>query len=368
MSFEWIAPGSGAWLGNTPMTWLVAGLVFLTTYTVLPIARRFLAGRRAAFASPPPWVELAGRLVERTSQWFLFTVAVFAAERVLTLPEPAERVLAGVIVVSFWLQVALWGTVALRFALDRQRGTPASADASRTASFEILFFIGRVALFALALLLALSNLGIEIGPLLAGLGVGGIAVALAVQTVLGDLFASISIALDKPFEVGDFLVIDAERGTVEHIGIKSTRLRSLTGEQVIIANADLLKSRVHNFRRMAERRYAFTIGVTYETPREKLVRIPGMLEAAIRAQPKTRFDRAHFTAFGDHALSFEAVYFVLDPQYQVFADAQQAINLHIMEAFEREGIEFAYPTRRQVVTGSLAVTIPPPAPGAAANT
>ena len=177
--------------------------------------------------------------------------------------------------------------------------------------------------------------------------VGGIAIALAVQNVLGDLLASLSIALDKPFKVGDFLVIGEEKGTVEHIGIKSTRLRSLNGEQIVMSNADLLGSRVRNFGLLYERRVVYKLGIVYETPREKIKAVAGIIERAIRAQDKTRFDRSHFVSFGDFALNYEAVFHVLDPDYGLSMDIQQAINLQIHEEFEKLGIEFAYPTTVQ---------------------
>jgi len=170
-------------------------------------------------------------------------------------------------------------------------------------------------------------------------------VALAVQNILGDLFASLSIVLDKPFAVGDFLIIDEHMGAVENVGLKTTRVRSLSGEQLVFSNADLLKSRIRNFGRMFERRVVFKIGVTYQTPRDKLQRIPAMIREAIQRQDKVRFDRSHFQAYGDYALTFETVYYVLSPDYNQYMDIQQAINLEIHEAFEAEGIEFAYPTQ-----------------------
>jgi small-conductance mechanosensitive channel len=209
-------------------------------------------------------------------------------------------------------------------------------------------FVARLLIFSFAALLALDNLGVQIKPLLAGLGIGGIAIALAVQTVLGDLFASLSITLDKPFEIGDSLLVDDANGTVERIGIKSTRLRSLNGEQIIISNAELLKSRVRNFKRMSERRYAFTVGVAYETPRELLAEVPAIIEAAVRAQPKTRFDRCHLLKLGDSSLLFETVYIVTEADYQLFADTQQAINFRLLEEFGERGIMFAYPTQRNI--------------------
>jgi len=184
----------------------------------------------------------------------------------------------------------------------------------------------------------------------AGFGIGGVAVALAVQSVLGDLFASLSIILDKPFVVGDFIVVDNLRGTVERVGVKTTRLRSLDGELLVFSNGDLLKSRIRNFRRMYDRRVEFTLGVTYRTPLEKLRRIPQWLREIIAAQPRTRFDRAHFKQYGDSALVFEIVYYVLDRDYNLYMDIHQAINLAICEHFGREGIEFAFPTRTVYLT------------------
>jgi small-conductance mechanosensitive channel len=195
------------------------------------------------------------------------------------------------------------------------------------------------------LLLDLYNLGVNITALVAGLGVGGIAVALAVQTILGDLFASLSIVLDKPFVVGDFLVVDDMLGAVEYVGLKTTRIRSLSGEQLVFSNSDLLSSRIRNYGRMFERRVSFDVGVTYQTPRDKLIKIPVIIRDAVEGQDKTRFDRSHFKAYGDFALVFESVYYVLGPDYNEYMDIQQAINLHLHECFEQEGIEFAYPTQ-----------------------
>jgi small-conductance mechanosensitive channel len=195
------------------------------------------------------------------------------------------------------------------------------------------------------LLVALDNLGIDVTALVAGLGIGGVAVALSVQNILGDLFASLSIILDKPFVIGDFLIIDDYMGSVEYVGLKTTRVRSLSGEQLIFSNSDLLKSRIRNYGRMFERRVVFSIGVTYDTPREKLRRIPGIIQKAIEAEDKTRFDRSHFMKYGDYSLQFETVYYVLSADYNSYMDIQQAIYFAIHEAFEQEQIEFAYPTQ-----------------------
>jgi small-conductance mechanosensitive channel len=204
-------------------------------------------------------------------------------------------------------------------------------------------------IWSLLILVALSNLGVNITALLAGLGVGGVAVALALQNVLGDLFASLSIALDKPFVVGDSLGLDTFAGTVEHIGIKSTRLRSESGEQIILSNADILKSRVRNFGRPQELRALATIRVSYETPADILREIPKLLEGVVREQPNSRFERCHLKVLGDSALHFELSYFVQQPAVNSLLDLQHAVNLRIIDEFRRLSIEFDYPTQRVVL-------------------
>ncbi|HPK54642.1 MAG TPA: mechanosensitive ion channel family protein, partial [Smithellaceae bacterium] len=198
-------------------------------------------------------------------------------------------------------------------------------------------------------LLVLDNLGVNITGLVAGLGIGGIAVALAVQNILGDLLASLSIVLDKPFVIGDSIVVDSFSGTVEHIGLKTTRIRSISGEQLVFSNNDLLKSRIQNYKRMQERRVVFGFGVTYQTPLEKLPLINRIIREIIAAQPNSRFERVHFKEYGDSALNYEVVYFVMTPEYGIFMDVQETINLEIFRRFQEEGIEFAYPTRTVLI-------------------
>jgi len=206
-------------------------------------------------------------------------------------------------------------------------------------------FLAKAAVWSVFLLLILQNLGVQITALLAGVSVGGIAVALAVQNVLGDLFSSLSIVLDKPFVVGDFIIVGDSMGTVEHVGLKSTRVRSLSGEQLVFANSDLLTSRIRNFKRMQERRAVFTFGVTYDTPPEKLEIIPDTVRRLIEEEEQTRFDRCHFKGFGDFALTFETVFYILVPDYNVYMDIQQSINLKLSRFFAETGIEFAFPTQ-----------------------
>jgi small-conductance mechanosensitive channel len=334
--------------GNTLAAWARAVATFGVWFTVLPLARAFI-GRRLhkRTAEHPIAVLLTLRaLVNATTRVFMFAAATWLAMRWLQIPERVDRVLVTAIQVILWLQVGLWMSAAVRHVIEARRGHELSS-AEGAASVNILRFVALLVVWVVAFLMLLTNLGVEIMPLIAGLGIGGIAVALAVQNVLGDLLASLSIALDKPFRVGDFIITGEEKGTVERIGIKSTHLRSLTGELIVMPNGELLKSPLRNYANMAERRIAFTIAIVYETPRELVREVPGIVERAIRAQPMTRFDRAHFQSLGEFALLFEAVYYVLDKEYGTYMDIQQAINNVIMEEFARRGIEFAYPTSKQ---------------------
>lgn len=339
--------GQHAFLGNDLAAWAKALVQFALWFTVLPVLKRFVTRRLQKLepAQSSAALELVLELLKRTTRIFLVVVAVYLAVLWLEVPERLELWVTGTLRFFIWLQVALWGTATMRFFVDRRLRRDADAAKESAASLNILKFVGVAAVWALAFLLLLANLGIDVTALIAGLGVGGIAIALAVQKVLGDLLASLSIALDKPFKVGDFLVVGEEKGTVEHIGIKSTRLRSLGGEQVIISNADLLSSRVHNFGLLYERRAVLRIGIARGTPREKVAELPRILEESIRAQPTTRFERAHFASFGTYSLDFEAAYLVLDPDYGRFMDIQQAINLRLLEVFRERGIDFAYPTQ-----------------------
>ncbi len=258
--------------------------------------------------------------------------------------------------VALLAQAALWGDAVLLFSIARYARRHKEVDAASVTTLSALGFVGRVTIWAAAVLLAAQNMGVNVTAMVAGLGIGGVAVALAAQNVLGDLFASASIVLDKPFVLGDFIVVGDEMGSVEYIGLKTTRLRSLSGEQLIFSNTDLLKSRIHNYKRMAERRVLFTVGVEYDTPYEKVAAIPAMLRQCIEAQKPIRFDRAHFARYGDSALIFEVVYYVLSADYNVYMDVQQAINLHLFRRFAEEKIEFAFPTRtvyqRQIATAA----------------
>jgi small-conductance mechanosensitive channel len=327
--------------------WLLAGAVALVVFLVLLMLRALLTAqlkRISTNASSDVWPVLH-TTIRRTKWLFMLIIALFAGLLLVDLPQKVRHVVQSATIIALLLQVGLWLAIALHESVERYHQRKMKEDPSEVTTLSLLKFFGRIIIWSLVLLLILDNIGVNITALVAGLGVGGIAVALALQTVLGDLFASLSIVLDKPFEVGDFLIIGELLGTVEYVGLKTTRLRSLSGEQLVFSNSDLLNSRIRNFGRMYERRVVFKIGVTYQTPRDKLMKIPVIIREAIEKQTNTRFDRSHFFEYGNFSLNYESVYYVQGPDYNEYMDIQQAINLTIHEQFEKEGIEFAYPTQ-----------------------
>lgn len=338
-------------LGNAVSDWAVAIAAFLVTFTVLPLLKSYLmrVAKQHSHASELVAVQLLLRLIPRTSRLFMWVVALNVAERFLDFPARIEQGLHVLILVGVWFQVGLWAMTAVEYFLERKQRQSGVIDSAFVNSIGIINFAARAVIWSVVTLLALDNLGVNVTALVAGLGVGGIAIALAVQTVLGDLLASLSITLDKPFVVGDGLSVDDINGKVEHIGIRSTRIRSVNGEQIILSNADLLKSRVRNFGRIEERRGVISIGIAYETPLEKVKRARELIVAAIAAQPNVRLERCHFKELGAASLNFEAVFFVEDPAFDALMNAQQDINFRILESFAAEGIQFAYPTQKVFV-------------------
>ena len=336
-------------LNNTLQSWLTALGLAVGAFFVLRVAVSLGLSKivRLTDRTKNRWDDILSAALQQTKSLLLIVIVLLIGTIPLTLPATVMDVLKGAAAIALFVQIGSWLNGAVTAWLTLYREERMEEDAAAVMSMNLLGFFARLVIWSFVLLISLENLGVDITALVAGLGVGGIAVALAAQNVLGDVFASLSIVIDKPFVLGDFLIVGEHLGAVEQIGIKTTRLRSLSGEQLVFANTDLLTSRVRNYGRMYERRVAFKIGVTYQTPREKLERIPAMLRKAVEAQgeDQVRFDRAHFQAYGDFALTFETVYYVLGPDYNQYMDCQQSINLKIHESFENEGIEFAYPTQ-----------------------
>lgn len=331
---------------NTAQQWLTALAILLGGALLFPVIHAVLVRRAARLAErlESDWDDALVEAFRRTRYWFLLALAFYLASLVLTLPVKVRAILEAAIILTLLAQAAIWGNTAINVGLERYSKRQREKDPAAVTTVSALSFIGKLALFVVLVLLALDNVGVEVTALIAGLGIGGIAVALAAQNILGDLFASLSIVLDKPFVLGDFIVVGDMMGNVEKIGLKTTRLRSLSGEQLVVSNNDLLQSRIRNFKRMAERRAVFTVRVAYDTPRDKLAAIPQMIRETIEAQPGLRFDRAHFKEFGVYALIYEAVYYVTSPDFNLYMDRQQAINLALYDRFAAQGVPFAQPT------------------------
>jgi small-conductance mechanosensitive channel len=336
-----------SYLGNSLQDWLVAVCIFVLSLVVLKIVLGLLISRlgRLADATAHEYDDLLVAILKNTKLLSLIACSAYFASTVIVLKPGLANMAGKAVMLVLILQSGFWAGSGISFWLQRNMQRQLEQDRSSATTIAFLGFLARVCLWVIVLLLILDNLGVNITGLVAGLGIGGIAVALAVQNILGDLLASLSIVLDKPFVIGDFIVVDNLSGTIEHIGLKTTRIRSLSGEQLIFSNNDLLKSRVHNYKRMSERRIVFGFGVVYQTSLEQLQRIKTLVGDIIRAEEQARLDRVHFKNYGDSALNFEVVYFVKDSDYTVYMDLQERINLGLFKAFGREGIEFAYPTQ-----------------------
>ncbi|GAB7129369.1 mechanosensitive ion channel family protein [Amantichitinum ursilacus] len=280
-----------------------------------------------------------------TSIFVLFPVALYLGGNNLELPARLETLLAVLAMAGITLQVALWANRMLTVWFSLEAAHRPGADAETATALAVIGFICRAFLWAFIVLLVMDQLGFNISALVAGLGIGGVAVALALQHILGDIFASLAIVLDKPFVVGDFIIVEDMLGNIERVGIKTTRIRSLAGEQIVLSNDFLLKSKIRNYQKMQERRVLFTFTVTYRTPKDKLARIDQIVRDAILAQDQVRMDRAHLLGFANHGYLFEVVFFVLSGDYNLYMDIQQKVNLAMVEAFDAEGIGFAIPVQ-----------------------
>ena len=333
---------------NTAQDWLIAAgvvvVMIVLIRTVIGIGLRRL--KVIAAKTETDVDDLVTELLEKTKFLFVALVALYAGALSLNLPPEVDDLLSTLLVLGFLIQGAFWANGVVNYILGSWAQQKFEADPTISTALGSVGFLIRFAVWATFVMLALDNLGIDVGPLVASLGIGGVALALALQGVLGDLFASLSIIFDKPFVVGDSIKVGDLAGTVQHVGLKSTRIRALTGEQLVFSNADLLSSRIQNFQHRQERRCAFTLGVTYDTPSEKLERIPGLIQEIIESRENTRFERCLFMVFGDSALNFEAVYHMLVPDFQTYGETHHAINLEIFRRFGEEGIEFAYPTQK----------------------
>lgn len=338
--------------GTTLQNWVIAVLLAVAIVVALTVARRVTVGRarRWAEGTRTRIDDIVVGVVGSLRVVFFVAVALWVASEYVSLSPAAQRGARVAISLCTLVQIGL----SLQALVGRlSRGwAPADADGATRTAASASAFLASLTIWTLLVLSGLSLLGFEISALIAGLGVGGVAAALAVQNILGDLFASLSIYFDRPFNLGDFIIVGEEMGTVEKIGLRTTRVRALSGEEIVFGNGDLTKSRVRNFKRMAERRVVFSFGVEYGTDLQRLKQIPELVTQIVRAREGTRFDRAHFKEYGTFSLVFEVVYYVCSSDYNVYMDHQQAINFDIFAKFAELDIRFAIPTQKVLMSGN----------------
>lgn len=331
-------------LGNTFSSWLLASLVALGVFLGFRLVQYLVINRvrRLAQKTRSDLDDFLSDLVQHTSVYFLLALALYAGALMLVLPAKLVAFLRTLAIIAALIQTALWGLRLIDF-LTRRRIRLERGARSAVTTMGVVSLVAKVSLWSIVILLILENItGIQVDTLIASLGITGIAVALAVQSILGDILASLTIALDKPFVIGDVIQVGEFLGTVEHIGLKSTRLRSITGEQIIFANSDLLNSRIRNLKRMENRQVVFTFGVAYVTPNDKLAQIPVILQEIVAQQPRVSFERAHLKELGSHSIVFECAYTVQGAELLLSMDIQNAVQLALHRRLGEEGIQFAY--------------------------
>jgi small-conductance mechanosensitive channel len=345
-------------LGIPLHNWAFALVAALASHLALTTVLRLARTRLHAAAQAAPAVSgvaavrpMLAQMLERTSGTLLMVAAVLVGLNVLDLPPRWSGRVAQLWYVTVALQIALWGAKLIELAMHNyllRQSAPGSTPQASVSSTLIGWGLN-TALWTIVALAVLSNLGFNITAFVASLGIGGIAVALAAQNILGDLFASIAIALDKPFEVGDAVNNGTVAGTVEHVGLKTTRVRSLAGEQIVVSNTEMLKGSLRNFKRMQTRRIEFKFGVTYDTTPEQAEAIPGLVQRVVEAQPQLVFDRAHLAGLGESSLDYVVVYVMQTADYKLYMDNQQAIYIGLMRELAAMGVQFAFPTRTLVL-------------------
>ncbi|MBU0534319.1 MAG: mechanosensitive ion channel family protein [Candidatus Omnitrophica bacterium] len=339
--------------GNSILDYMMAGIILVGGFILIKIGLCYFIKRLKNFAGKTPSKigEFFSSGVEKIGIPFLYLLIVYLSVKTLTFGPDMERGLN-----YFGLAIALIFSARLVIILIgyglKMYFSKSGDDTTLERSIKGLLIITKILVWTGAIVFFLDNLGIKITAVIAGLGIGGIAIALAGQAILKDLFSYFSIIFDHPFKVGDFIIIDDYLGTIEYIGIKTTRIRSLGGEMLIFSNSDLTDSRLRNYKLMEKRRVAFRLGVVYQTSLEKLKEIPKIIENTIKNVKDTVFDRAHFFSYGDFSLIFEVVYYVVGPEYNKYMDIQQEINFCLKEEFGKKGIEFAYPTQTLYINKS----------------
>jgi small-conductance mechanosensitive channel len=333
-------------LGNTLQRYLITSCILVLGMLMIKLIVIKLVSHLKVLAKKtiPIFDYFLVTLVEKVVLPLSYMLVIYFALKSLTFPEAIGRAFGYIIlgVIVFFAVKALLAFIGYGFMvyLSKQKGDPLLEK-----SLQGIMAVIRIAVWAGAVIFFLDNLGFKISAVIAGLGIGGVAVALAAQTILKDLFSYFCILFDHPFKVGDFVIVGDFMGTIEHVGMKTTRIRSLGGEILVFSNSDLTDSRLRNYKLMEKRRVVFKIGVVYQTSLSRLREIPKIIKNIITGNKEAIFDRAHFFSYGDFSLIFEIVYYVVGGDYNKYMDIQQEINFLIKDEFEKRGIEFAYPTQ-----------------------
>jgi len=339
------APWNVMILGNSLWDVSVAFVVFLLGIIILGFFQHVIIVRLKKLASKTATDvdDTLIRIVQSVRPPFYSFVSLYIASQFLNLSPIVDRGLTILLFVWIVIQGVHMGSILIEYSFTKFLN--AREDASAQNAVHLLSNLSRGALWGIGILLVLSNLGVDVTALVAGLGIGGLAIAFAAQNIIADLFSSFVIIFDKPFSIGDFVVVGEFKGTVKKIGVKTTRIKALQGEEVVISNQELTNTRIQNFGKMKERRVVFSIGVLYDTEIDKLERIPNLIQGIIDRAEGARFDRCHFKSFDSSALAYETVYYVLAPDYSVYMDIQQGVNFDVIRAFKSEGVEIAFPTQ-----------------------
>ncbi|HEX9618700.1 MAG TPA: mechanosensitive ion channel family protein [Polyangiaceae bacterium] len=333
------------YLGNTPLEWISAGVLAVVVALTVRVFKAFLVKRlrKLAAKSTTRADDIVVETLDATHVFFYLAVGLYLGTQVLDAKASIRHGLDVAIIIALLIQGGLWTQALFSRSADRWSEKRGGNESSTVAAG--VKFVARLTIWVVVLLMVLANVGVEISAVIAGLGIGGVAAALALQSILGDVFASLSMYFDRPFDIGDFIIVDDFKGNVEGIGIRTTRVKSLDGEQIVFPNGDLVKSRIRNYGRMLERRIAFGFGIEYNLAYEKVASAAQIAAEIVQGVEGVRFDRAHFKGYGAYSLDYEVVYYVLSPEYVEYMNKQQEINLQLYRRFEEEGIPFAFPTR-----------------------
>lgn len=336
--------------GNSLREYLIALGVFVLVIIALKVFKKVVIGKikKLVNHTKTELDDLLIKVIDSVGWPFYLFFSLYLAFQFIELLEIIERIVfyAFLILVIYYIIKAI--QVLIDYGVQKliKKKQEEEKEKFDPSIIKLISKIIKILLWGLALIIILQNLGYNITTLVAGLGIGGIAIAFAMQNILGDIFSSFTIYFDKPFQVGDFIIVGEDMGVVKKIGVKSTRIQTLQGEELVMSNKELTEARVHNYKKMEKRRIVFSFGILYETPTEKIKKIPAIVKKIIDEIDIAETDRVHFKDFGDFSLNFEVVYFLNSSDYNKYMDTQEKINLNIKQEFEKEGIEFAYPTQK----------------------